>query len=285
VSDKTRNKRSAGAENEIEAGLAFAHKGELKSAARAFTRAIELDGKKWEAFRYRGITHAKMRLHDAAILDFDKAVEENPECSEWFFERAHVKMFAGHLDDALEDVSACLRLDRHFAPAYSLRAGIYARKGRLHEASDDINEALSINPERPDYLHNRAVIETGLERYGDAIRDYLKVIELDPMSGGSYNNLAWLFATAKDPRYRDCKKAIAFAQKALEMGKNGAWMDTLAAAYAECGSFREAIKVETEAYKKSNPPNQNFKKRLQIYRNGMSYARWQENGRIIGGLA
>ncbi|MFZ0448247.1 MAG: tetratricopeptide repeat protein [Desulfatiglandaceae bacterium] len=262
MSDKTRNQRSAGVENEIEAGLDFARKGDLEHALGAFTRAIELDEGKWEGFRYRGITHAKMGLQDAALSDFDKAIEKNPECEGCLFERANAKMLAGRLGDAFEDLSDCLRLDSHFAPAYSVRAGIYARKGRLQEASDDINEVLSINPERPDYLHNRAVIETGLERYGDAIRDYLKVIELDSMSGGSYNNLACLLATAKDPRHRDCNKAIAFAQKALEMGKNGAWMDTLAAAYAECGSFREAIKVETEAYRKSKPPNKNLKKRV-----------------------
>ncbi|MBW2093385.1 MAG: tetratricopeptide repeat protein [Deltaproteobacteria bacterium] len=283
--EQTGNQRGAEAEKEIEMGLDLARRGRLEDALRSFTRAIALDEKKSEPFRYRGITYAKMGHHDAAISDFDKAVEKNPECAECFFERAQVKMFSGRLDDALEDVSACLRLNGRFAPAYSLRAGIHARKGLLQEALDDINSALSINPERPDYLHNRAVIMTGLERYRDAIRDYLKVIELNPMSGGSYNNLAWLLVTAKDPRYRDCKKAIALAQKALETGKNGAWMDTLAAAYAECGAFKEAAKIEKEAYRKSNPPNRNFQKRLHLYRNGVSYAQWHENARMSGRFA
>lgn len=285
MSQKARDYGSAEAEKIIEVGLDFAHKGKLKDALRAFTRAIELDEGKCKAFRYRGISHARIGNHGAAISDFDKALERNPECAECFFERANVKMFAGHFDDALEDVAACLSLDKRFAPAYPLRAGIHARRGRLREALDDINTALSISLERPDYLHNRAVIMTGLKRYGDAIRDYFRVIELDPMSGGSYNNLAWLLATAEDPRYRDCKKAIFLARKALEIGKNGAWLDTLAAAYAECGSFEEAIQVEKEAYEESNPPNENFQKRLQIYRNGMSYAQWREKGRIIGAPA
>lgn len=284
MEEQTKNQRDAEVEKEIEIGLDFARKGKLEDALRAFTKAIELGEGKCRAYRYRGITYAKMGRHDPAISDFDKAVQRNPGCAECFFERAQVKMFSGRLDDALEDVSACLRLKGSFAPAYSLRAGIHARKGCLQEALYDINRALSIRTDSPEYLHNRAVIMTGLERYGDAIRDYLKVIELDPMSGGSYNNIAWLLATSKDPKFRDCKKAISFAEKALEIGKNGAWMDTLAAAYAECGAFKEAVKIETQAYKKSKPPNRNFQKRLYLYRNGISYARWQENGSMSGRL-
>ena len=281
--EQTGNLREAETEKEIEMGLDFARKGDLEHALGAFTRAIELDEDRWEAFRYRGITYAKMGLQDAALSDFDTVIEKNPACAGCFFERANAGMFAGHLADALKDLSECLRLDTHYAPAYSVRAGIYARKGYLQEALEDINSALRIRPGSPEYLHNRAVIMTGLERYGDAIKDYLRVIELDPLSGGSYNNIAWLLATAKDPRYRDCRKAIFFAEKALEIGKNGAWMDTLAAAYAECGAFKEAIRIEKEAYRKSNPPNRNFEKRIEIYKNGLSYSQWRENDRMSGG--
>ncbi len=282
MSDKIGNHRSAEAEKEIAIGLDFARKGKLEDALRNFTRAIELGKGEYNGFRCRGITYARMGHHDAAISDFDKAIGKNPQCAECFFERAQVKMFNGRLDDALVDITAYLRLNGRFAPAYSLRAGIHAREGLLKKALHDIERALSISPEKSEYFHNRAVIMTGLERYRDAIGDYLNAVELDPMSGGSYNNLAWLLVTARDSRYRDCKKAISFAQKALEIGKNPAWMDTLAAAYAECGAFKEAVRFEKEAYRRSKPPNKNFQKRLRIYRNGISYAQWHENGGMTG---
>ena len=77
--------------------------------------------------------------------------------------------------------------------------------GDYHRALEDISAALALRPDNVDYLHNRAVVLTALERYREAIEEYLRVIELNPRSGGSYNNLAWLFATARDPGCRDCR--------------------------------------------------------------------------------
>jgi serine/threonine-protein kinase len=165
-----------------------------------------------------------------------------------------------------------VKLDTKYAPAYSSIAGILTTKGQYTQALDSISAALSLKPKNPGYLHNRAVIKTALERYSEAIQDYRRVIKLNPKSGGSYNNLAWIFATAKDPAYRDCKKAIYYAHKALKIDKNPSWLDTLAAAYAECGNFEIAVNIERKAFKLSQPPNDNFRKRIEIYKMGKTYA-------------
>jgi len=156
-----------------------------------------------------------------------------------------------------------------------MRAGIYARKYLYGRALADMNAALGLEPDNAGYLHNRAVVLTGLERYGEAITDYEKAIVLNPNGGGTYNNLSWLLATAKNAAFRDCRKAILYARKALETGTNGAWLDTLAAAHAECGEFEKAVEIETRAYEFSQPPNENFKKRADLYKRGRTYAKWR----------
>jgi tetratricopeptide (TPR) repeat protein len=183
-------------------------------------------------------------------------------------------MLLGQTEGALEDLSLCLGIDQDFAPAYSSRAGIFSRMGDYHRALEDISAALALRPDNVDYLHNRAVVLTALERYREAIEEYLRIIELNPRSGGSYNNLAWLFATATDPGWRDCRKAIKYARKALTFGRNGSWMDTLAAAYAECGDFEKAVAFEIEAYRLSRE-NDNFRQRIEIYKRSKSYAQWR----------
>jgi tetratricopeptide (TPR) repeat protein len=273
--NKTDKQNFQAAKLSIDAGLAVARKGHFEKALSLFTRSIELDPDRWESYRIRGINYVKLGQHDLAIADLGVAIRRNPQCAECFYERATVEILTGQLGTALEDLSRCLDLDIHFESAYSTRAGIYTRMGLYRQALEDIDVAVKLKPCNAGYLQNRAVILTAMDRYGEAIENYEQAIQLDPRGGGTYNNLAWLLATAKDPAFRNCRKAISYSRKALKIGKNGSWLDTLAAAYAECGGFEKAAEVETQAYNLSRPPNENFRKRIEIYRTGKTYSEWR----------
>ena len=149
------------------------------------------------------------------------------------FRRAMEDLLAGRLTGALESLERCLALDPGFAPAYSTRAGIHVREGRYEEARRDIDQALTLRPDHVGDLHNRAVVWTALERYDRAIEDYEAVLLREPGSAGTRNNLAWVLATARDPRLRDGPRAVACARDAVRSERQPAWLDTLAAAHAE----------------------------------------------------
>ena len=59
-----------------------------------------------------------------------------------------------------------------------------------------------------------------------------------------YNDYAWLLATGTTDALRDGKRAVELADQACKLTdyKNGAYLDTLAAAFAEKGDFGEALK-------------------------------------------
>jgi tetratricopeptide (TPR) repeat protein len=61
------------------------------------------------------------------------------------------------------------------------------------------------------------------------------------------NNLAWNYATAKDPRFQDGKKAVDYAERAVAQLHDDQTLDTLAAALARDGQFKKAADTETEA--------------------------------------
>ncbi|NKC00185.1 MAG: hypothetical protein GKR90_17090 [Pseudomonadales bacterium] len=63
------------------------------------------------------------------------------------------------------------------------------------------------------------------------------------------NDYAWLLATSKFEGDRNGILALDQAKKAVDSAQNAAYLDTLAAAYAEVGNFAEAIAVQEQALK------------------------------------
>lgn len=87
----------------------------------------------------------------------------------------------------------------------------------------------------------------GRER--DAAEAYEAALSESPDNPAALNNLAWLLATAKDPAARDAARAVELATKAAALSKSAdpAHLDTLAAAYAAKGEWKQAVSIATEA--------------------------------------
>lgn len=61
------------------------------------------------------------------------------------------------------------------------------------------------------------------------------------------NGYAWLLATSPIPELRDGELALRHAHRAVELDRNAAYLDTLAAAYAELTRFEDALAVQRQA--------------------------------------
>ncbi len=86
----------------------------------------------------------------------------------------------------------------------------------------------------------------------------------------------WLLSTARDPAVRSGPKALKLAQKADRLKDRPTMRDALAAAYAETGQFKDAVRQETKAIAlaQSKRPAENvdaFQSRLELYRKGAPY--------------
>jgi serine/threonine protein kinase/Flp pilus assembly protein TadD len=154
----------------------------------------------------------------------------------------------GQYDEALRFYSVALAL-RPSCPymlhgvAEALRA-----KGALEEAVAAHSTVIDLKPNYAPAWNNRGAAHHQLHQYDKAIADYSKAIELDPKNRWNWNparttnNLAWLFATCPDARFRDAGKAVALAKKAIEMApKEGHFWNTMGAAHYRAGNWTEAV--------------------------------------------
>jgi tetratricopeptide (TPR) repeat protein len=113
----------------------------------------------------------------------------------------------------------------------------------------EYTEAIRLDPKSDAAFHNRATAYADKHEYAKAVADFNEAIRLAPDEPDSYSSLAWLLATCPKAELRDGKRAVDLATRACKLSnwKDANDMENLAAAYAECGQFAEAVEWQTKA--------------------------------------
>jgi tetratricopeptide (TPR) repeat protein len=177
-------------------------------------------------------------------------------------------------DTAVEHFSEAIRLNPKNAEAYNFRGVAWKYKGQFDNMIRDCTEAIRIDPNFAVAFHNRGRAWRGKKEYDKAIQDFTQATSADPLYGGAYNSLAWLRATLPDAKYRNGQQAVEFATKACELAgwKNGEWLSTLAAAYAELGNFEKAVIWQTRALELASADEaEALKSQLKLYQGRRPY--------------
>jgi len=243
-----------GALDDAKTGLAAAQAGNYDEAIRLYTKAIESGELSQEnlsiAYHNRGIAWDDKGDYDKAIVDYTKAIEINPRDANAYHNRGLAWQDKGDYERAIADYTRAIEVDPKYASAYYNRGLAWQDKGDYDRAIADYTRALEVDPKHASAYYNRGLAWYAKKDYVKAIADYDKAREINPKDADPYNNLAWLLATCPEGRYRDGKRAIALAQKAVALKDDSGALDTLAAAYAEAGRFQEAIKTQERAITK-----------------------------------
>ena len=151
----------------------------LERAYQLARKAVQLDPNLPQAHAHLGHVLGRRREHEAALVEFERAMALNPNFTDWRF--GEVLVYAGHPARAIEAVEQHMRLDPFYAPlapgylglahymlnqysqalpllrecvsrAPDLRAGhcwlaaTYAQLGNIEKARAEAAEALRIEP-------------------------------------------------------------------------------------------------------------------------------------------
>jgi Flp pilus assembly protein TadD len=212
------------------------------------------------------------RRFQRAVDSFSEAIRISPKDSRPYSQRAYAYAALEKVDKARSDFDKALELDPKEITALVGRADVSRFEKRWDDALKDFNAALEINPGEFRALLGRASTFYVSGQYDKATADYAEVVKRFPEEPQPANDLAWMLATVPKDEVRDGKRAVELAEQACKITqyKNGAFLDTLAASYAESGDFEKALHWQEEAAKNSAEESEEVQKqiagRVELYR-------------------
>ena len=256
-------------------GGAWYAKQEYDKAIADYNEAIRLDPKYAAAYHNRGNAWCARRSTTRRSPTTTRRSDLDPKFAVAYNNRGIAWNAKGEYDQAIADFDQAIRLDPKLAVAYFNRGLARNAKGEYDKAIADYDQAIRLDPKLAVAYLNRGLARNAKGEYDQAIADCDQAIRLDPKFAEAYNNRAWLWATCPDEKYRDGKKALESATRACELTdwKEAYHLDTLAAAYAECGDFAHAIEYQEKAQGlyKDEKDREKGRDRLALYREKKPY--------------
>ncbi len=253
-------------------GEYFASQGKDAAALTQFETAVELNFKHWKALHNRGVSYAMSSRLDEAAQDFSATIRLHPEYANAWFNRAEVFMRQGKIDLAIENYSQAISLDAEDAGFYAGRGKAYRLRGNFELSESDLNRALLLDDRLTKAHLQRGKMWLARGEYDNAAADFRAAVRNDPRSAEAFRCVAWMMATCKDEKFRDPKRSLQFAKKAIELKgtEDFRLVDTMAAAHANAGQFNYAATeqqraIELAAGKATGQELHELKQRLHQY--------------------
>jgi tetratricopeptide (TPR) repeat protein len=217
---------------------------------------------------------------DEAIQFFQEHVRANPQHAAAQQALAEALEARGRLEEAAALYRKLIESEPDALEPYVALGSMYRRQGRTRDAAASFEAALRRFPDSEEIHHHRAKAYMEIPDLPRSIAAYKEIRKRWPQSWVATANLAWILATAPDPRFRDGKEAVALADVAVQAtsGREPQALNTLAAAYAQAGRFEDALRTANQALQAAQaagPQGQGMVPRIQqlieLYTQGKAY--------------
>jgi len=190
-----------------------------------------------------------------------------------YFARTH------RIDDGVQLFMEGIQRLPKLAELYNNLAVFRVEQGKTREAVEAFQKAIELKPGYAEPYKNMGLLYLKNGEHRLAVPLIQRSIDLGYPDANLKNNLAWVYATSSDPQIRDGGKALALARGICEETgyKNPAFLDSLAAAYAETGDYARAEEYQRMSIELLAHPEEGFLARLNAYR---SKRPWRETNKI-----
>jgi len=273
------------AEKELAAGVEAATARDFEEAIRCFSRTLEKDPLNVEAYSWRGFIYVGLGDLQRAIIDPSSAVQLDPKITRAYLARGTAYEHRDELVKAISDLSEAIKLQPDQWNTFGMRGNVFVRQREYEKALADYDRAIELNPEAAIVFSARGDVNVEVGDCTAAAADYQQAMELDAKLPSAHFGYAFMLATCYDSKVRDPAKAIASAEKALELNpKNeGAW-PAYAAALASAGRFDEAVEWQ-QRYASSKVLSEQERveaqSRVELYRSHQPFIQRVPTGRQL----
>jgi len=156
-----------------------------KKALKYLDRAIQLNSRKTEAYRGRGLAYTKLGNLDQAVINFKKAIDLEPIAGNYFSLGSCYLQF-DQAQNALKCLDLAIKYDPSNITYLCVRAAAYVLLRRFDLAILEYDKVIKIEPNNPIYYVGRGYQYYELGQFQKSIADYDIAIRLQPNSPEVY---------------------------------------------------------------------------------------------------
>ena len=214
------SQRSDEANYFVNRGLSYVALGNSTNAIADFKSALMRDPD--HAIAQFNLTQEMELSGNLELSTYDKIIENSPQFTSAYVNRALMKLNSGDIKGAISDYSQAISIDPGDPILYLNRGIALVKDQKLKSALADLNKAIKLDTFNAKAHRSRGRVLFELEEYQLALQDMDEAIKLDPTAAASYFNRALILRKMGNlsQTCTDLKRAIGLglevAQEAFE---------------------------------------------------------------------
>lgn len=174
-------------------GLIYLQRGDLEKGEKTLELSLSNNPFQFDALCNRAGALFLLKRHEEAVACYDRALAIDSSNADLHFNRGKALKIIGRIEDSLKSADLALfhNVGYFDKPEFlTFRAELFHSLNRHQEALDDLDRAISLEPERADVhmYNNRGIVLRLLGRNEESLVSHHQAITLDPTFAQAHLN-------------------------------------------------------------------------------------------------